>query len=49
MVSVLAFNSDDPSLNPAEVYNFSVKLVMKINKINKKGPLLVHLKRLNLN
>ena len=26
MVSVLAFYSDDPSSNPAEVYNFSVKL-----------------------
>ena len=24
MVSVLAFYSDDPSLNPAEVYNFCV-------------------------
>ena len=36
MVSVLAFYSDDPSLNPAEVYNFSVKLLLKITKINKK-------------
>ena len=36
MVSVLAFYSDDPSLNPAEVYNFSVKLLLKRTKINKK-------------
>ena len=44
MVSVLAFYSDDPSLNPTEVYNFSVKLLLKITKINKKeagvGPFL---------
>ena len=41
--SVLAFYSDDPSSNPAEVYNFSVKLILKRTKINKKeagvGPL----------
>ena len=41
--SVLAFYSDDPSSNPAEVYNFSVKLILKRMKINKKeagvGPL----------
>ena len=36
VVSVLAFYSDDPSLNPAEVYNFSVKLLLKRTKINKK-------------
>ena len=36
MVSVLAFYSDDPSLNPAEVYNFSVKLLLKRTKINKE-------------
>ena len=36
MVSVLAFYSDDPSSNPAEVYNFSVKLLLKGTKINKK-------------
>ena len=36
MVSVLAFYSDDPSSNPAEVYNFSVKLLLKRMKINKK-------------
>ena len=29
VVSVLAFYSDDPSSNPAEVYNFSVKLLLK--------------------
>ena len=44
VVSVLAFYSDDPSLNPAEVYNFSVKLLLKRTKINKKeagvGPFL---------
>ena len=31
VVSVLPFYSNDPSLNPAEVYNFSVKRT-KINK-----------------
>ena len=36
MVSVLAFYSDDPSSNPAEVYNFSVKLLLIRTKINKK-------------
>ena len=36
VVSVLAFYSDDPSLNPADVYNFSVKLLLKRMKINKK-------------
>ena len=36
VVRVLAFYSDDPSLNPAEVYNFSVKLLLKRTKINKK-------------
>ena len=28
VVSVLAFYSDNPSLNPARVYNFSVKVVV---------------------
>ena len=37
-VSVLAFYSDDPSSNPAEVYNFSVKFLLKRTKINKKRP-----------
>ena len=36
MVSVLAFYSDDPSSNPDEVYNFSVKFLLKRTKINKK-------------
>ena len=44
VVSVLAFSSDDPSSNPAEVYNFSVKLLLKRTKLNKKeagvGPFL---------
>ena len=43
VVSVLTFYSDNPSSNPAEVYNFSVKLLLKRTKINKKeagvGPL----------
>ena len=45
VVSVLAFYSDNPSSNPAEVYNFSVKLLLKRTKINKKrgrvGPIFV--------
>ena len=36
VVSVLAFYSDDPSSNPAEVYNFSVKLLLKRTKIKTK-------------
>ena len=39
VVSVLAA---DPSSNPAEVYNFSVKLYLKRTKINKKRPGLAH-------
>ena len=44
MVSMLAFYSDDPSSIPAEVYNFSVKLLLKRTKkyINKKRPWLAH-------
>ena len=38
VVSVLAFYSDNPSSNPAEVYNFSVILLLKRTKINKKRP-----------
>ena len=30
------FNSDNPSLNPTEVYNFSVKLLLKRMKIKQK-------------
>ena len=43
MVSVLAFNSDDPSSNPPGVYNFSVKNVVKRSKINKNVPRLMRL------
>ena len=42
MVSVFAFYSDDPSSIPDEVYNFSVKLLLKRTKINKKRPGLAH-------
>ena len=42
MVSVVAFNSDDSSLNPSEAYNFSVILSLKRTKINKKRPGLSH-------
>ena len=42
VVSMFAFCSDDPSSNPAEVYNFSVQIVVKNNKINKKMLWLVH-------
>ena len=42
---MLAIYSDDPSSNPAEVYNFSEKLFFKITKINKKRPRLAHLKK----
>ena len=46
VVSVLAFYSDNPSSNPAEVYNFSVKLLLKRTKIKtKKRPGLAHLKK----
>ena len=38
VVSVLSFNSYNPSLNPAEVYIFSVKYCLKRTKINKKRP-----------
>ena len=45
VVSVLAFYSDDPSSIPAKVYNFSVKLLLKITKINIKRPGLANLKK----
>ena len=48
VVSVLAFYSDDPSSNPAEVYNFSVKLLLKRTKINKKRPGLAHFFKKNI-
>ena len=37
MVSVLAFNSDDPSSNPAESTVFSVKLFEKDENTRKGG------------
>ena len=44
VVSMFAFCSDDPSSNPAEVYNFSVQIVVKKNKNKQKdaavGPFL---------
>ena len=49
VVSVLAFYSDDPSSNPAEVYNFSVKLLLKRTKINKKEAGLAHFLKKCLN
>ena len=43
VVSMFAFYSDDPSSNPAGVYNFSVKMWLKREKNKKKetgcGPL----------
>ena len=45
VVSVLTFYSNDPSSIPAEVYNFSVKLLLKITKINIKRPGLANLKK----
>ena len=36
VTSVLAFYSDDPSLSPAVVYYFSVKLLLERLKIYKK-------------
>ena len=42
MVSKLAFNSDNTSSKPAYVCNFSVNLMLKRTKINKKRPGLAH-------
>ena len=43
-VSVLTFYSDDPSLNPAEAYCFSVQFVFEMNENKQKeagvGPFL---------
>ena len=36
VVSVLAFNSDDPSSNPNEAYSFAVKLCLKKTKKTQK-------------
>ena len=44
MVSMLAFYSDDPSSNPADVYNFSVKFVFEKNENIQKEVGLAHLK-----
>ena len=43
-VNVLAFKSANPSSKPAEVYNFSVKLLSKRTKRNKNRPGMVRLK-----
>ena len=42
MVIVLAFYSVDPSSNPAGVYNFSVKILLKRMKINEKRMGMAH-------
>ena len=36
VVSMLAFYSKNPSLTPAEAYNFCVKLLLKRTQINKR-------------
>ena len=38
VVSVIAIQSNEPSSNPAEVYNFSVKLLLKRTKKAGVGP-----------
>ena len=42
LVRVLAFYSKNLNSNPAEVYNFSVKLLLKRTERNKKRPRLAH-------
>ena len=42
MYSMRTFYSDEVSSNPAEVYNFSVKFLLKRRNINKKRPGLAH-------
>ena len=37
VVSVLAFDSDDPSLSPAEAYSLSVKFVFEKNENKQKS------------
>ena len=44
MVGVHAFYSDDPNSNPAEANHFSVKLLLRRKKMNKKRPVLAHYK-----
>ena len=45
MISVLAFNFGDMSLNPAEAYIFLQNLCLKRTKINKKRPGFAKLKK----
>ena len=47
VVSMLTFYADDQSSNPTEVHNFSVKLLLKRTKINKKRPGWPFLKTVN--
>ena len=42
---MVAVYSENPSLNPAEVYIFSVQMLLKRTKINEQRPGLTHLKR----
>ena len=44
MVSVLASDSEDTGSNPTVVYIYTVKLLLKRTKMNKKRPGLAHLK-----
>ena len=37
VLSMLAFYSNNPNLNPAEVYNFSLQLDLNRTKIDKRG------------
>ena len=46
VVRVLAFYSDDLSLNPAEAYIFSVKFVFEKNESKQKRPGMDHLKHI---
>ena len=45
VVSVLAFQSDDPRSNPAEVLSFYSVNCLKRTKISKKRPRMAHFKR----
>ena len=42
VVNVYAFYFDNPSSNPTEDYNFSIKLLLKRMLVNKKRPDLAH-------
>ena len=48
VVSMLALYSDDPTSNPAGVYNFPVNLLLKRIKINEKEGI-GHLKNISSN